>query len=123
MNRDTRDRWVAALRSGDYAQGRRLLRSFNDYFCSIGVLCDVVDPAGWSGHGAGWSRGHGGYRYRGAGFRPEQALFSVGLTLSVAGYLLRMNDEMGLSFAQIADWIETKLTCDPPKNWRPLPSL
>lgn len=34
------EKWVAALRSGEYAQGRGLLRS-EDGYCCLGVLCDV----------------------------------------------------------------------------------
>lgn len=34
-------KWLAALRSGEYAQGRSALR-VNDTFCCLGVLCDVV---------------------------------------------------------------------------------
>lgn len=40
MNPDIKARWVAALRAGDYKQGRGYLR-VNDKFCCLGVLCDV----------------------------------------------------------------------------------
>lgn len=44
MNRELRDRWVAALRSGKYTQGRRKLRNTqNNTFCCLGVLCDLED--------------------------------------------------------------------------------
>lgn len=33
--------WVAALRSGNYKQGLGQLRSFNDEYCCLGVLCEV----------------------------------------------------------------------------------
>ncbi len=36
-----RKRWVAALRSGNYKQGKRRLR-VEDRFCCLGVLCDIV---------------------------------------------------------------------------------
>jgi len=41
------DDWVAALRSGEYRQGTRHLYHDGSY-CVLGVLCDVVDPGGWS---------------------------------------------------------------------------
>jgi len=41
-------RWIAALRSGDYEQGRGSLRK-NNAFCCLGVLCDVLSKQG-SGH-------------------------------------------------------------------------
>lgn len=46
MNRALRDRWVAALRSGQYPQSKGSLRTHTGY-CCLGVLCDVVDPKAW----------------------------------------------------------------------------
>lgn len=36
-----KDKWIAALRSGKYKQGRGQLRSLNNNYCCLGVLCDV----------------------------------------------------------------------------------
>ena len=48
MNKDIRDRWIAALRSGKYKRGAGMLRRKSqdgrDGFCCLGVLCDVYDP-------------------------------------------------------------------------------
>lgn len=33
--------WVDALRSGKYKQGRLVLKSENNEYCCLGVLCDV----------------------------------------------------------------------------------
>ena len=44
---DNAKRWIAALRSGEYAQGKGYLRTHDDTFCCLGVLCDVVDPSKW----------------------------------------------------------------------------
>ena len=40
MNPEIKAKWVAALRSGEYKQGRGQLRS-EDLFCCLGVLCDL----------------------------------------------------------------------------------
>lgn len=40
MNPAVKKKWVAALRSGEYEQGRELLREGNR-FCCLGVLCDL----------------------------------------------------------------------------------
>jgi hypothetical protein len=40
MNQEIKEKWVAALRSGEYAQTKGLLRDANG-FCCLGVLCDV----------------------------------------------------------------------------------
>lgn len=39
MKKDAADKWVAALRSGEYDQGIGRLRSHNDTYCCLG------DPA------------------------------------------------------------------------------
>jgi hypothetical protein len=46
VNPEIRQQWVSALRSGDYAQGRNALRSGDDKFCCLGVLCDLAEKAG-----------------------------------------------------------------------------
>lgn len=47
MNKDIKRRWVEALRSGTYTQGRRALRvrvhqKMDDEFCCLGVLCELA---------------------------------------------------------------------------------
>jgi hypothetical protein len=51
MNQDIKDKWVAALRSGEYKQGKRKLRN-KDKFCCLGVLCDVYSKE----KGVEWSK-------------------------------------------------------------------
>lgn len=41
MNPEIKARWVAALRSGKYQQGRRVLRN-GDSYCCLGVLCELA---------------------------------------------------------------------------------
>jgi len=40
MNPQIKQKWVSALRSGDYQQGQNYLRTDNG-FCCLGVLCDL----------------------------------------------------------------------------------
>lgn len=40
MNPEVKEKWVAALRSDEYDQGKNLLR-FEGKFCCLGVLCDL----------------------------------------------------------------------------------
>lgn len=47
MNADVKRRWVAALRSGDYVQGRGALRRpptplQSTEYCCLGVLCELA---------------------------------------------------------------------------------
>lgn len=41
MDPEVKAKWVAALRSGEYAQGDGQLRSVSNRFCCLGVLCDI----------------------------------------------------------------------------------
>ena len=41
MNPEIKKRWIEALRSGDYKQGRGQLKDSKDRFCVLGVLCDL----------------------------------------------------------------------------------
>jgi len=41
MKADIKDRWVNALRSGDYKQGTQCLLSEDGSYCCLGVLCDL----------------------------------------------------------------------------------
>lgn len=40
--------WVAALRSGKYPQGTNALRTIDDEYCCLGVLCDILDKKCWT---------------------------------------------------------------------------
>jgi hypothetical protein len=41
MKRDIKKRWIKALHSGDYQQGKSALRA-GDKYCCLGVLCDLA---------------------------------------------------------------------------------
>jgi hypothetical protein len=47
MNPEIKSKWVAALRSGEYKQGRKVLHSeAENTFCCLGVLCDLAVKEG-----------------------------------------------------------------------------
>jgi hypothetical protein len=41
MNFTIKEKWLSALRSGKYKQGKEALRTKKNKFCCLGVLCDV----------------------------------------------------------------------------------
>jgi hypothetical protein len=41
MREDVKTRWLAALRSGEYKQGRKQLATEEGKFCCLGVLCEI----------------------------------------------------------------------------------
>jgi hypothetical protein len=42
MNKQLIQHWVKTLRSGEYQQGSTVLRTIDDKFCCLGVLCDIA---------------------------------------------------------------------------------
>jgi len=42
INKELIKRWIEALRSGKYQQGRLSLRNISNQFCCLGVLCDIA---------------------------------------------------------------------------------
>jgi len=46
---EVKAQWLAALRSGDYEQGHGIMRTLDNKFCCLGVLCDVLAPEEWHG--------------------------------------------------------------------------
>ncbi len=41
-----RQKWTAALRSGDYPQGKHTLKTVADRYCCLGVACDLAAREG-----------------------------------------------------------------------------
>ena len=105
---DRRQAWTAALRSGEYQQGRGQLRidpiledhETKSEYCCLGVACIV----------AGMAITKGGYSIDiGNGIEAEDSYGDIGsyfgLTLPQVTELWKANDD-GKTFAQIADMIE-----------------
>lgn len=105
---ETREKWVAALRSGEYEQGAGVLRSNANKFCCLGVLADIEPDYAW---GSGGSQNchylispHDNLTYE-AEFE-DLDLDYFGLTSAAQSLLIQLNDEHKKSFDEIADIIE-----------------
>jgi hypothetical protein len=120
MDKKLKTKWVRALRSGKYKQGRRALCKISGtkrpvkQFCCLGVLCELVEGVrrsdGLSGAGAKL------YTYVIPGQEPHQAKSSMNplpdrvLSRSNQQILARMNDGGNKwNFDAIAGWIEENL--------------
>lgn len=91
-----RDLWTLALRGGAYRQGKYRLREGDEY-CCLGVLCDLVDPHGWSANF---------HEHRERVSHPNADVCkAAGLTERMMVYLAGLNDVVGCSFQEIADVI------------------
>lgn len=122
MKAKLKEKWLKALRSGDYHQGRTRLRDIHDQFCCLGVLCDMSSKGSWR------RDQHDTISYRfelkGTDNEPltammgslhQYALKEFGLSSSAEITLIRMNDH-GESFEEIADWIEENISVDEEKE-------
>ena len=99
MKIDMKAKWLEALRSGDYKQGRNALKQ-DGCFCCLGVLCDIIDPNGWNEYG----HFDGDRNYLSSGVKE-----TVGMTPWEVSQVADMNDCERKSFTEIADWIEKNL--------------
>lgn len=103
MKKQLRDAWCEALRSGKYRQGRNsLVRPAghgHPTYCCLGVLLVVTGEK----ENAYFPTADGNAR-----LSPHQ-LSMVGLTLEEALLLTWKNDCAGMSFKQIADFIESRI--------------
>ena len=108
MKQDIKDKWVAALRSGEYPQTTGSLRDEEGY-CCLGVLCDLLKDDNEE-----WIKSERAYNIlNDCGLLPvkiqelagmestEGVFFEVGLELNLA----ELNDE-GSTFVDIANIIE-----------------
>lgn len=126
MYKDKADLLVAALRSGEYEQGRSKLRSPDDRFCCLGVASDLAAKAGvckavpcedygWRYDGQALLLGPNVQKwfglYRDAGEFSDESLAVTTPRNHLARSLMKMNDD-GMTFEEIADFIEA--------NWEKL---
>jgi len=103
MKASIKARWVKALRSGEYKQGRGSLKSATGY-CCLGVLASIVDPdmTTWDGREGAFAS-HGDAR--------QIKLIGQEIAPTVIAKLTTMNDGSSntiraRTFKAIASWIE-----------------
>jgi hypothetical protein len=115
MDAQWKAKWVAALRSGEYEQGRMYLKR-DDKFCCLGVLCDLVARDGLTQ----WEYNAAQERHEIAGewdYLPHKIQDATGLDEinPLVAFndryvsLAFLNDEKRQSFLEIADLIEKYL--------------
>jgi hypothetical protein len=104
MDNELKGRWVRALKSTHYAQGKKALRSENDKWCCLGVLCNIIDPDSWEQR-PGDGLGHP-LAIKSGNYLNEKGLCVTGLTEDQMHVLARLNDH-GTPFHIIANVIQT----------------
>jgi hypothetical protein len=91
MDADLKQKWVTALRNGEFKQAKNALHQYSGGYCCLGVLALV------------WNRGD---IIETADY---EALDAIVGGLSTRNALTHMNDKAGKSFPEIADWIEANI--------------
>lgn len=115
MNKEIKSRWLQALRSEKYLQGKSRLRSKDDRFCCLGVLCDIYVEEGLGE----WMKGDDCFDLNGSGgYLPSDVIEWADLP-HYAGWLgtiegkpattLSYLNDSGKTFEEIADVIEEVL--------------
>lgn len=59
MKKEVAEKWIEALTSGKYKQGKGQLRNSNDEYCCLGVLCDLYRKETGDGE---WADSHKNYQ-------------------------------------------------------------
>lgn len=126
MDKTIKEKWVRALNSGVYQQGKCALKRVIDgqaTYCCLGVLCDVMDLE-WKKTNIGANYNNGDHLEYIETFEPEwegeqpipltgslsqNLLKKTGLELFEHDKLIDLNDDEGAEFHQIAGWIEDNL--------------
>ena len=119
MKKEWLDKWLAALRSGEYKQGTQILKSIENKFCCLGVLCDLVakeypEDFRWEGPSEGsWfnefsTEDDSGEKVLVSMYPPRRLYDVVGLLPIDEAKIAKMNDFGRNTFTEIADELETK---------------
>ncbi len=116
MNKTIKEIWIQALESGEYEQGKGLLREDEDRYCCLGVLCDLYSKIHPSTQ---WQLGDNGtwYFLDEEATLPKKVMKWAGLESSAGEYDLESSkkhpwltedNDNGKSFKEIAEIIREK---------------
>lgn len=111
MRQEVAKLWVDALRSGKYKQGKHVLRTRENSFCCLGVLCEVAINNGCS---IKVYNNNFYYLYNGVnGILPDKVMKWAEMNSSTGKYRPNQNEnnltdlnDSGKSFEEIANVIE-----------------
>jgi hypothetical protein len=110
-------KWIAALRSGEYARGNGALcqegKSF-DKFCCLGIACNILAPGKWEEDSSTKLSIDGETEFPPPSiiekmFQSHATKFMHHQAIDIAMYELADKNDNGWSFNRIATWIEKNL--------------
>lgn len=117
MKKEVKKKWLKALTSGEYTQGKNALKTTKGNYCCLGVLCDIhrktVKKAGCK-----WDKETNAYLTE-TGSLPSEVMKWAGIDKDIVGdsgrfkfsngkstTLAILNDDKGYGFTRIADVIK-----------------
>lgn len=104
MNKQAKQLWIEALRSGEYKQGNGAL-NYKDKYCCLGVLCEVYLKNCPNPEIHKTTSSCGSVRYNNSyTYLPAKVFEWADLNNEVV--FVTLNDRCNLSFSEIADYIE-----------------
>ena len=114
MKKMWKAKWIAALTSGEYTQGKGALRTvYQDHskYCCLGVLCNLVDSTKWKNVNKLVYGRPIDYTYnKQVGKLSNNMLDDLNISKGSMEYLIVMNDSIrGKDFVTIAKWIKENL--------------
>lgn len=116
MKKELKERWITALRSGDYSQSQGCLQDQYGW-CCLGVLCDIVDSTKWCEPDESYEGSVQEYNYDFGDDQwledmpPRKWLENHGLPYAMAKNLAEQNDS-NVQFIEIAKYIEENVRVD-----------
>lgn len=113
MKAELKQKWIEALRSGEYKQGRMYLRDTSDRYCCLGVLVDVSGFQWGTTHKHAYQYGfHSDLGYRNCTGLNDQQQVELGIDYDTMNKLMGMNDGQGATFTEIANWIDQHIPAE-----------
>lgn len=114
MNAEVKEKWIEALTSGKYVQGKGRLKVPEDNtYCCLGVLCDLYIQTNVVPEDVVKVWNDEGILFYVKGYPPEEVLKWAGLASRRDGDAIRewtklatMNDACNNTFEEIADYIK-----------------
>lgn len=115
IDRELIERWLEALKSGEYSQTTRTLRD-DSGFCCLGVLADITDPGGWGEprsvdgtvpHAGGYDQFNGINGWEGWNIPAIQAV--VANELPGLPYLIQLSDELKALLIDVNDELDYEI--------------
>jgi hypothetical protein len=109
VNKEAKEMWIDALRSGKYTQCKSCLRDTNDSYCCLGVLVKVFEEY----HGLEFNQKINSCKsamefgsFGSVVAPPELVIDWIKLLPKHQTLLMNLNDKHGCNFAGIADLLE-----------------